>query len=72
MAVLSLMHSIFPRKEFLEKCRKMYGFLYEKCRNLLCSWSGRKGRGSKKMKILLSYINKKDSHTSTVMGVFLS
>lgn len=44
----------------------------EKRRNLLCSWSGRKGRGSKKMKILLSYINKKDSHTSTVMGVFLS
>ena len=32
MAVLSLMHSIFPRKEFLEKCRKMYGFTMEKCR----------------------------------------
>ncbi len=32
MAVLSLMHSIFPRKEILEKCRKMYGFTLEKCR----------------------------------------
>ena len=32
MAVISLMHSIFPRKEFLEKCRKMYGFTMEKCR----------------------------------------
>ena len=54
MAVLSLMHSIFPRKEFLEKCRKMYGFTLEKgrkrgvftlgkCRN--CSAPGVEGRG---------------------------
>ena len=32
MAVLSLMPSIFPRKEILEKCRKMYGFTLGKCR----------------------------------------
>ena len=43
MAVLSLMHSIFPRNEFFEKCRKMYGFTLEKCRN--CSAPGVEGRG---------------------------
>ena len=29
MAVLSLMHSIFPRKEFLEKCRKCMVLLWK-------------------------------------------
>lgn len=84
MAVLSQMHSIFPRKEFLEKCRKMYGFIskkcrkrgvftLEKCRKLLCSWSGRKGRGSKKMKILLSYINiKRLPHLNRCGSLFIS
>ena len=54
MAVLSLMRPIFSRKEFLEKCRKMYGFTLEKCRKrgvfLLekcrnCSAPGVEGRG---------------------------
>ena len=73
MAVLSLMHSIFPRKEFLEKCRKRGVFTLEKCRNLLCSWSGRKGRGSKKMKILLSYTNiKKLPHLNGYGSLFIS
>lgn len=56
MAVISLMHSIFPRKEFLEKCRKMYGFTLEKCRKRgvftlekcrNCSAPGVEGRGGK-------------------------
>lgn len=56
MAVLSLMHSIFPRKEILEKCRKMYGFTLEKCRKRdvftlekcrNCSAPGVEGRGGK-------------------------
>lgn len=84
MAVLSLMHSIFPRKEFLEKCRKMYGFTLEKCRKrgvftlvkcrkLLCSWSGRKGRGSKIMIILLSYTNiNKLPHLNGCGSLFIS
>ena len=82
MAVLSLMHSIFPRKEFLEKCRKMYGFTLEKCRKRgvftlgkcrNCSAPGVEGRGRKKMIILLSYTNiKKLPHLNGCGSLFIS
>lgn len=82
MAVLSLMHSIFPRKEFLEKCRKMYGFTMEKCRKRgvftlekcrNCSAPGVEGRGSKIMIILLSYTNiNKLPHLNGCGSLFIS
>lgn len=84
MAVISLMHSIFPRKEFLEKCRKMYGFTLEKCRKRdvftlekcrNCSAPGVEGRGGevKKMIILLSYTNiNKLPHLNGCGSLFIS
>lgn len=85
MAVLSLMHSIFPRKEILEKCRKKYGFTLEKCRKRgvftlekcrNCSAPGVEGRGGevKKMIILLSYTNihKKLPHLNSCGSLFIS
>ena len=84
MAVLSLMHSIFSRKEFwksVEKCMvllwKSVGnetFLpWKSVGNCSASGLGRRWRGSKDMTILLSYVNKKRlPHLNGCGSLFIS
>ena len=80
MAVLSLMHSIFPRKEFLEKCMVFLRKSVEKeafsqmksVGNCSASGVGRWGRGSENMTILLSYTNiKKLPHLNGYGSLFI-